>query len=1113
MTPVSLHALLDAVRRHLRIRLVLTLALASCTLAQVVLVFAWILAGPEGWRPGTTLPLLLLLGGVAGLLGLGAWTAWTLDRWTAEESLASEIERTTRLPEGAVLAQAELNRALPPGVSESLARAGESALVGQIGVETGGLVGEPGRRASRFVRASGVGLALGLGIVFLLFLAAPDRARAAWAGLAHPRELLARPPLPPLELRPGDARLPRGEEPLVEVVAEGRDSVTVHWRAIGEVEEARTLGVSRSVASLTLPPLETDVSYWASSPDGARTETRTLTPSDPSLLADLLVELTYPGHTRLPPASIRGAPEALAVPEGTILRFTGGMQGGAAVTVSLRDEQTDVTVLLPIEDGRFAGDLTASRSALLEWVVEGGVEGGLLPPPLDLEVIPDEAPTLTFPEPGTGGELPLSLRLPLELEAVDDYGVSWIEIETRLRDVEGVEVEGGSVDRIPTADRQSVILHPTLDFTQWAIRPGEQVVVRARVADNAPSPHMAESATYVLRMPQESELRDIARGRLEEVAARAQELLDRTRQEEQELRDLERRTRLGQDQPGGADVAGAPVEEVQDVQQAVERQVEVARDIQALQGQLTEAVRSLGDQDETDLELAERIEELARMLEEVLGAGAVEQLEELLDALQSEELSDELAQAAGDLSARQQEMRSRLEQMVDRLRRSVLEEAMRGAEEELRTLSDTQDALVDSLSMGQGIEQQQDLARRAEELEQQLDQIADDLRDQAEPEVAEQTDQASQDIGQARDAMQQGIEETAQGDTQAAGDRAAEAAEALAGALDMMEEARTGMTEEWNLELQEGLRRGAQDALTLARRQEDLGNELPSAGPARGAEFQGEETALRDGLRNLANQLAQATVQAPDIGRDLSDAVGRAIAETEQALETLRGSGRAAVAQSEQAVASAERAMNEIALRALAALSQSAQAGQAGATENQIRSELENLAAAQESVNRGSSSLGQDPGQDGATARMEQLANAQEIIAGRLGELARRPGAGRAPGNFEALSEEARQIAEELRNQRLDGTTFERQGRFLELLLSAGRTLERDEPTEEREARGLGVFERRLVSPIPEYLLEARAIQLPTAQELEALTPAQRRLVLEYFERVNSRRARGDGQP
>ena len=144
---------------------------------------------------------------------------------------------------------------------------------------------------------------------------------------------------------------------------------------------------------------------------------------------------------------------------------------------------------------------------------------------------------------------------------------------------------------------------------------------------------------------------------------------------------------------------------------------------------------------------------------------------------------------------------------------------------------------------------------------------------------------------------------------------------------------------------------------------------------------------------------------------------------------------------------------------------------------------------------------------------MEQLANAQEIIAGQLGELARRPGAGRAPGNFEALSEEARQIAEELRNQRLDGTTFERQSRFLELLLSAGRTLERDEPTEEREARGLGVFERQLVSPIPDYLLEARAIQLPTTEELEALTPAQRRLVLEYFERVNSRRARGDGQP
>jgi hypothetical protein len=185
---------------------------------------------------------------------------------------------------------------------------------------------------------------------------------------------------------------------------------------------------------------------------------------------------------------------------------------------------------------------------------------------------------------------------------------------------------------------------------------------------------------------------------------------------------------------------------------------------------------------------------------------------------------------------------------------------------------------------------------------------------------------------------------------------------------------------------------------------------------------------------------------------------------------------------------------------------------EAGASAEEILAQMEALAQAQQSINRDSRALGQDPGTDGRTARLEQLARTQESIASSLGDLSREPGAGQIPGSLEALAEEAQQIAEEMNGGRIDGTTLDRQDHFLDRLLSAGRTLERDGPTEEREGTTAGAVERRIVSPLPDYLLEVLALPIPAPSELDALTPGQRRLVLDYFERVNRRQA-AEGNP
>jgi hypothetical protein len=80
---------------------------------------------------------------------------------------------------------------------------------------------------------------------------------------------------------------------------------------------------------------------------------------------------------------------------------------------------------------------------------------------------------------------------------------------------------------------------------------------------------------------------------------------------------------------------------------------------------------------------------------------------------------------------------------------------------------------------------------------------------------------------------------------------------------------------------------------------------------------------------------------------------------------------------------------------------------------------------------------------------------------------------------------------------------LQRQERLFHRLLDAGRSLEREEFSEERESAQPGDFERTDVVPLSALQLGLMQYELPDGEQMRTLTPAVRQLVLEYFERLN----------
>ncbi|MDT8342543.1 MAG: hypothetical protein RQ751_13615, partial [Longimicrobiales bacterium] len=137
------------------------------------LALAWLVAGPDGWRPGSWAPLLLdalALAAVAG--GVVAFRRWRA-RLVAERPVSAAIERAADLPAGLVQGVLELGRTIPPGVSASLVVRSAAHLAAHIGRPPALLAGDLGRRAAAGARRAGWGLAVALPLLALLLLLEP----------------------------------------------------------------------------------------------------------------------------------------------------------------------------------------------------------------------------------------------------------------------------------------------------------------------------------------------------------------------------------------------------------------------------------------------------------------------------------------------------------------------------------------------------------------------------------------------------------------------------------------------------------------------------------------------------------------------------------------------------------------------------------------------------------------------------------------------------------------------------------------------------------------------------------------------------------------------------
>lgn len=1109
----SVDASVRGVQSHLRRRVLLTALVWGGALLALLLLLALGLGG-GGWARNRWAPLVLDLMALGGVVG-GILAVRSIVRiWLAEREVTRAMERSAALPNGSVQGALELGRRVPEGVSAPLAVAAQRGVAGRLSAPPRSLAGSLEEEVLGWLRLGSGALVLLGGAVILAATLLPARSAAAWGGLLRPVSLLVTPALPRLVVTPGNTEVLRGSPLDIQVRAEGREEVTLHWSSPGEVPGLRTEMVVQSGAVFRFDAVTAPLTYWATTPDGARTAQFTVTPVDPLFLSQVTLELLFPPHTGRESEELSGEIPPLTLPAGTRIQVTG--QGSRDLSGAAVDHVDGGPggMAFEVDGNRFTGGWVPRRGGSYRWTLRdlAGGAPGVEPAPLDLQVVPDSIPFIRIAFPGQDTVLSAGYRQALVVEARDDYGVSGVEI-VAWRVPAGGEEEEPRIQRMEVGGTRGVLVRPTLDMSRWGLLPGDVVRYYARAVDNAPSRQEGRSREFVLRVPGAGELRDETRDRLEDAAARLEEIAAQAEEQTARNQDLQRQAeagRSGATPSRGGDTRQDPMDFAQreEMRRAMEEQAGLASSVDSLAAELARMEEGLREAGLLDPELRKDLQELEGLLDEIASPEVRERLQEMNRALQQNS-SREIQDSFRQMTEAQEEFRDRLEESLQQFRRAAAEQDLRATTSEAQELARRQEAVSDAMERGDDVplraEQQEQLSADAQALAERMERLQERLEQAGEPEAAQGARNAGEMAREAQQAMEQASQQARAGENQRASQQGQEAAEALQQAVQELRDGQREMQEEMQGALVDALRRTAEDALALSRRQGEIRERMPGASAEQRRELQADEQALMQGLNNLAQNLSLSSQGSPEVDRQVSTSMGRAGQAMQQTMDALGGQGGrtpSSMAGAEQAMA----ALNEVARLSMENARRIEEGGGEGeAGEMSLQEQLEQLAQEQGQVNAESGQM--MPLQlsgESLQGQMEQIAQGQDAIAGELGSLANQPGANdQTLGDLEALAQEAAALARELAGGRLEAETQRRQERLFQRLLDAGRSLEKEEEeSEEREGETAGEVQR-----VPIQALDASATGLrfapPGSAELQRLPPAQRQLVLDYFERLN----------
>lgn len=1043
---------------------------------------AWLLAGARWIALPRVTPLLVWVAVAVTDAWLVVRAVRHVRRNFARTSVAATIEREQRLRAGALRGVLEI------GDGSALARRADSLLARQLERRSPAALAPHSRVVAR--RRAAQALAVGLVTAGLLLWLAPSlgdgllavrRPVAAWRGTL----------LPPLAFRDLPGAVLRGEHLVVQVAAPGRRQVHLSMRSPGEGWHTTVLDVNDATGTAVsdVGGVRGDVALVAS--DGrSTTDTTVVTVTDRPFVGAVELRATYPAYLGRTPEGLPVG-EPARVPRGTIIDVAGR---ASSLLRSAYLRGTEDSVPLVISGQSFRGRFSPVVSGQRNWFAfdaRGAIAD--VPLPIEIEVIPDSAPSVELVSPATDTVVATSDRVGLRVSVIDDHGIAAVELDAQ-RDAGGSgQIAAPTTQRLAGPSGTFWNGTPDVDLASRELQAGDALRLRVTAVDNSPWAQRGTSRELVIRVPTMEERRSLARSAADSAVNQARQAVAAQKSLEQSTNDAarERGDRASPSSgASGAERASRRDEEMsfaaaEKTRGLVQAQKGLAGRVDSLRATAKRLEEQLRRAAALDSSLARQLREAQDLLREALTPALLAEMQKLENA--TRELSgDEARDALKRLAELQRRLREQLERSAEMLKRAAIEGALETLKDEAADIASRQRAFADS-----GGQDPRTLASRSEKLANDVQRLERRLEQENARAGAERAASARQHASSSEQRMR-------------AGDASGAARRMDQAALDLAD-ARQRQVAAWKQELTSALDQSIQELLQMARQESSLEERAraASAGRMESEGLRGAQSAIEQGVALTGERLLREGRKSSLLSSRSQRMLGDARQRVQQATEQLADNRNRQ--QSANSLGDAADALN----RAAAALARDRERANSATSATgfaEMLQQMQEMARRQGAINAQAQGLLPLPGAGSMTREIQATARAlarqQRSIAQQLDDLSDAAGGDRAA----ELANEARRLAEALEQAKVDAGTLARQQQLFRRLLDAGRSLEKEEreDTDKREAKSATGGDRFDPGSTDVHGRGATRFREPVWDELRGLTAEERRAILEYFKRINA---------
>ena len=873
-----------------------------------------------------------------------------------------------------------------------------------------------------------------------------------------------------ISVAPGDAEVMAGEALDIEAEVEGFVETGAMLHIISDDEETRfrmTPGEAgavpgRRVFTSGIARVDKDLDYFVSV-SGQRTRTYHISVFEEPRITGGAIRLVPPAYTGLPGQIVPEGIWDIAALYGTRAEFdlhtnalpesvrfvSRGPAGPRVDYFSIRGDSVTYRMRLK-EDLDYTMELVTSGAGRAE------PHG-----PHSVRVTPDQSPYVRIESPAKEILLEADMIVPLSARALDDYGLSVMRLHYAS------PAETGYID-LPFSGRTEARCEYNWDVGLLDVFPGEAVYYYVWVADNdvLKGPKTARSETYVARVPtlydfyQEIEDRqDEDLGELEEVADEMEDL-------KESMDDLAEEMKQGEDMDW---------EEEQSIKQTLDRQSELARDLEDITSSMDETLDMMSESDLVNFEVIEKMEEIRSLLDEVASEEFMKAIEEMRRAM--EQLAPEDVESAmKNLDLTQEDLMRRLDATIEMLKRLKLEQSMDAVENLAQSILEGERSVNEDLGQGGDLDEaaqaERGLEKDTENLAGMMDELMDELEAAQDP-SAKLMEQAGEFMESSRipGKMSQKTSQMSEGDRQEAQNLGQQIEGDLEQLTSMISDARQMMQGGQQREIAEALTDVMNGLREVSERHEDVMTRLADMPPGEDvAELARQEMVYTEAVDYAAERLFEISRKSLLVPPELAKAALAAAGNMETASGQLHEGRRGRAGNS---MKTALGQMNEL----IAIIAEATDMASSCSSQNSMCSAFEQLqcmSCQQMGINMGTQELLGESGELSMEARAEmaRLAAEQEAVQKGIEDMMREYGnRGEILGRMDDLIDEAENIIEDLRRQRVNQETIRRQEKILTRLLNAQKSLRRRDYSQRRKSEP---GEEYAVKPPPELTLEER---------------------------------------